>query len=227
MAACPSGALVLRSMSLERCPEIREELLISPEQAEQFFRSRRSIRGYKDLPVEKEKLEKLIEWAGYAPSAHNRRPVRLLVLHGREEVSRVAEQVVEWMKGIMERAPSVAKEFHFDRVVSGWEEGLDPVCRSAPCLVFAHADQDARLAQVDCVLTLGYMELAAPVLGLGATWAGYVMAAADNSPRVAKTLDLPKGHKLHGALMIGYPALNFVRVPFREPPETVWRGTNK
>src|SRR5512136_311030 len=73
VAVCPTGALTLNTMRPEDCPQIEKELLINLEQAEQFLRSRRSIRNYMDKPVERDKLNKLIQVSGYAPSAHNSR----------------------------------------------------------------------------------------------------------------------------------------------------------
>jgi NAD-dependent dihydropyrimidine dehydrogenase PreA subunit len=64
VAVCPTGAFSLEWLSPEECPAIRKELMLSPEQAEQFLRSRRSIRVFKDKPVERAKLEKLIEVGG-------------------------------------------------------------------------------------------------------------------------------------------------------------------
>jgi len=71
VAVCPTGALSREHMSPEDCPPVQKDLVISPKQAEQFFRSRRSIRNYKDKPVERAKLNKLIEIASYAPSARH------------------------------------------------------------------------------------------------------------------------------------------------------------
>ena len=60
IAVCPHGALSHEYIRLEDCPEIRKELIINEAQAMQFLRSRRSIRLYKDRPVEREKIERLI-----------------------------------------------------------------------------------------------------------------------------------------------------------------------
>jgi len=40
------------------------------------LRSRRSIRHFKDKPVESDKLEKLLEIACFAPTAKNNQPWR-------------------------------------------------------------------------------------------------------------------------------------------------------
>lgn len=223
VAVCPTGALALHTMRPEDCPQIKKELLIDPEQAEQFFRSRRSIRNYKDRPVERDKLNKLIQVSGYAPSAHNGRPVHFLVIEDKAEVRRLSGLVVEWMRMMIKEAPTLAKTLRFDRLVRLWDVGKDPICRNAPHLIFAHANENARLANVDCILALAHAELMAPPLGLGATWAGYVMAATTSYPPLAEALNLPEGHKCFGVMMVGYPKLKFVRMPLRNPPAVTWR----
>jgi hypothetical protein len=61
VAICPNGALFHASAPIEKSPSIEVELEISEEQAEQFFRSRRSVHFFKKQPVERGKLARLIE----------------------------------------------------------------------------------------------------------------------------------------------------------------------
>ena len=69
VAVCPHGAFTHSMLKHEDFPPINAALSLSPAQAEQFLRSRRSIRTYQDKPVEQEKLQKLIELAGTRPRA--------------------------------------------------------------------------------------------------------------------------------------------------------------
>ena len=223
VVVCPTGALALHTMEPGDCPQIKEELHIDLQQAEQFLRSRRSIRNYREKPVERDKLNKLIQVSGYAPSAHNDRPVHFLVIEDKGEVRRLSSLVVDWMRMTINEAPVLAKTFHFDRVVGLWDGGKDLICRNAPHLIVAHAAENARLAQVDCILALAYAELIAPPLGLGTTWSGYVMAATIFYPPLIKALNLPEGHKCFGVIMVGYPKLKFVRMPLRNLPAVEWR----
>jgi nitroreductase len=210
-------------MRPEDCPEIKGELLINLEQAEQFLRSRRSIRNYSEEPVERDKLNKLIQVSGYAPSARNARPVHFLVIEDKTEVRRLSGLVVDWMRITIKEAPALANRLYFDRVVALWDGQKDPICYNAPHLIIAHAAENARLAQVDCILALAYVELIAVPLGLGTTWAGFVMAAITSYPPLVETVDLPKGHKCFGVMMVGYPKLKFMRMPLRNPPAVAWR----
>ena len=81
VAVCPHGALSHKDVRVENSPEILEELKISMKQAEQFLRSRRSIRVYQTKPVDKNTVKKLIQVASCAPTAGNSQMVEWLVLH--------------------------------------------------------------------------------------------------------------------------------------------------
>ncbi|MBL7174372.1 MAG: nitroreductase family protein [Desulfobacteraceae bacterium] len=227
VVVCPTGALSRETMNPEDCPPIKKDLIISPEQAEQFFRSRRSIRNYKEKPVGRDKLNKLIEIAGYAPSAHNARPVHFLVIEDTSEVRNLAGMVIEGMRLMIKDAPELAESLHLDRVVGFWESGNDPICRNAPHLIIAHAPEIGGMPHEDCVLALAYLELAAPTLGLGCTWAGYIMSAIISHPPFVEALDLPEGHKCFGVMMVGYPKFKFLRIPLRNTLPVTWRSTKQ
>jgi len=79
-AVCPSASLSHADIPPESCTPIEKKLGITTEQGVQFVRNRRSIRRYKDKPVDRADLEQLIDIARYAPSGHNSRPVEWLVL---------------------------------------------------------------------------------------------------------------------------------------------------
>jgi nitroreductase len=118
---------------------------------------------------------------------------------------------------------ALAKGLHLDWVVGLWDGGKDPICNNAPHLIIAHAAENSPMAQVDCILALAYAEFIALPLGLGTTWAGYVMAATIFYPPLTEALNLPKGQKCFGVIMVGYPKLKFVRMPLRNPPAVAWR----
>ncbi len=223
VAVCPHGAMNHSAMTTEQCPPIREELMIGAEQAEQFLRMRRSIRTYKKKAVDKELLSRLIHIARYAPSGHNTQPVEWLVVSDPDEVYRLAGVVVDWMRHLVGEGSPLVEMMHLDRVIEGWEAGADRILRKAPHLVITHAHQEVRTAQSSSTIALTYMELMAPVLGLGACWAGYFMAAALFWPPLAQALQLPKDHAVFGAMMVGYPQFTYHRLPERREPAITWR----
>ena len=223
VAACPYGACSLDTMPSASCPPVRPEWRLSPEQAEHFLRSRRSIRVYKETPVEEGRLERLIRTARYAPSGHNCQPVRWLVISGREQVGALAAHTVDWMRSICTAKPEAGRRMSLDRIVAGWDAGRDLVCRGAPHLVVAHAPKSDPTAPSACTLALAYLELAAPSHGLGCCWAGYLHMATLHWPLLQEALALPAGDAFQGALLVGEPRYRYHRLPLRCEPEVTWR----
>jgi nitroreductase/NAD-dependent dihydropyrimidine dehydrogenase PreA subunit len=223
VAVCPHAALSLKTMSLQDCPPVRRELFLTPDHAEHFLRSRRSIRTYKDKPVDRPTLAKLIEMARYAPSGSNLQPVHWLVIETTETVRSLAGLVVDWMRVVIAKHPEIAQPMRLDRVVEAWERGQDRVLRGAPHLIVAHGLKSLPSAQPACVIALTYLELAAAPLGLGACWAGYFNAAASAYPPMMESLRLPEGHQSFGAMMVGYRKYDYHRLPLRNETRVSWR----
>ncbi len=223
VAVCPSASLSHNTMPVERCTPVEDGLRISPAACEQFLRSRRSIRLYKNRQVSRDELQRLIEIARYAPSGHNSQGVRWLVLGNREELQRLSSVVVDWMHWVIVNMPEMAEYMHLDRTVRRWREGDDVILRNAPAVIVAHAPAEDRHASSTCTIALSYLELAAFGRGLGTCWAGYFNAAASSFPPMAKALGLPEGHQSFGAMMVGYPGIIYRRLPERNIPEITWR----
>lgn len=223
VAVCPKGAMSHQKMAAADCPSVQKELLLSPEQMEQFLRYRRSIRVYKDRGVEKAKITRLIDIARHAPSARNLQPVHWHVIYNRDDVQKLSGLVVDWMRHLIKEKSPLATAMHLDLLVSAWDSGKDRICRDAPHLVVAHAPKDDRTAPVACTIALAYFELAAVPLGLGACWAGYFNTAANLWPPLQAALSLPDGHISYGAMMVGYSKYSYRRLPFRNDPKVTWR----
>ena len=110
-----------------------------------------------------------------------------------------------------------------DRVVKGWEAGMDPICRNAPHVIVTHAPKNNPAAPAACTIAISYLDLAAPSFGLGACWAGYFNTAATMWPPMQEALGLPEGDTCFGSIMIGYPKYSYYRLPRRNEPEITWR----
>lgn len=222
VAICPKGAFSLETISPEACLPIQKELILSPEQAEHFLRSRRSVRLYKNQPVPRGRFEKALSMACCAPTGSNKQPVKWLVFDKQADVNDIASHVIAWMKLVLETHPDIAATMNFDRLIEQWNLGIDRICRGAPQLVFAHASNEFGSAPADCHTALAYLELALPSLGLGSCWAGYVNYAATQWPGLSEKLGLPENHTCHGALMVGIPKTRYARAPKRNEPDITY-----
>ena len=223
VAVCPTEAFSLNWLSPGKCLPVRKEISITRQQAEQFLRSRRSIRNFKDKSVERQKLEKLLEIACFAPSAKNSQPWHWTVIEDPSDVRRLAGMVIDWMRSVIKRHPKQAEQRGFVRVVSAWDAGEERICRGAPHIIVVHGDKGYGFGAEDGALALSYLELFAPTLGLGSCWGGYFYSAVNAYPPLFEALDLPSDHRAFGAVMVGYAKLKYQRLPLRNEPRVNWK----
>jgi len=144
-----------------------------------LIQKRYSVRAYKSLPVEEEKVHQVLEAARLAPTAANKQPFRFIVIKtkGREEdLKRIYGR--EWFI----KAPIV-------------------ICA---CAVISEAwiRRDGKnYADIDTTIAMDHLILAAAELGLGTCW----IAAFDPS-EARKILKLPAGVEPVAITPLGYPA---------------------
>jgi len=221
VAVCPHGALSHERVPIEKSPIIKKKLIIDEEQAIQFLRSRRSIRFYENKPVEKEKIQKLIEVARYAPTAGNMQPVEWLVISDRSLLKTLAGMTIDWLRQRLKDEPNLAKFYPpFQSILAQWDSGIDSVLRNTPVLIVASAPKEAVNGMVDVTLALSYLDLFAPTMGLGTCWAGLLQGAILSSPSLKEIMGMPARHPHHYPLMLGYPKLKrYCRLPERKQPK--------
>lgn len=222
VAICPHSALDHAQVPRDSSPLIEKDLEINENQTVQFLRSRRSIRFFKDQPVEREKLQRLIEIARYAPSGGNLQLVEWLVFRDPDTIKGIAERTVTWMRKVLEKAPKSVPPY-FPLIVGAWDMGYNSVTWSAPALLLASAPKKATTGMVDVTLALAYFELAASKLDLGTCWAGLIYGAMQASAAVREAVGLPEGHTYHYPMMVGYPKAKYRRVPERNAPKITWK----
>jgi nitroreductase/NAD-dependent dihydropyrimidine dehydrogenase PreA subunit len=225
VAVCPKHALSHARVSIEDCLPIEKALVIDEKQAVQFLRSRRSIRVYKDKPVETKKIQRLIEIARYAPTGSNTQLVKWVVFNGQEKVKRLAGFVADWMRDILEHDPDNAPfpKLHLSLYLAAWDAGFDGILRSAPAVVVAMAPQEAGNGIVDPTIALAYLDLAAPTLGIGTCWAGLLCRAAKTWPPLQEAIGISEAYPYFYPLMLGYPQFAYRRLPERKPPKIEWK----
>lgn len=217
------GPLTQITMKPQECPAVDAKLLPTAEQVKHLLSARRSIRVYRQEPVDRELLAGLLDSAGYAPTAFNGRPVNWLVISGAKDVDYLSGLVIAWMGLAIKEDPVLAETLNLKRMVAAWEAGEDRICRRAPHVIVAHADGKIAGARTSCTLALGYLELAAFSLGLGACWAGFFTGAAKRYPPLRQALNLPDGHEVFGAMLLGYPEYRYLRVPLRKKASVTWK----
>lgn len=215
MAVCMADALDISISPLSESPSVDKALLPDPESVKHFLESRRSIRTYKKKVVDHSVLKQILDVSCYAPSAHNSQPVHWIMVEDPAKVKRIAGMVVDYMRDIK----------IFPGLIRAWDQGVDKVLRGAPHLAIAHAaPKGSEHIVEDCTLATAYLDLAAHSHGIGSCWAGFLVQAIhfEYQP-VIDELELPEGHRVYTALMLGYPKFRYRHIPRRDPVSVTWR----
>lgn len=152
--------------------------------------ARRSIRQYKDRPVNRDTVQTLLTCGINAPNGMNKQPWAIRVTDNPEYINGVTE-VFKKVNPKMAEAPEFKNMF-----------------RNAPTIIFVANDPTASSSQIDCGLLGENIMLAAQALGLGTCCLGSSAAFIQNNPQASEYLErlnLPKGYKLLYCIAVGYP----------------------
>jgi len=177
----------------------------------EIIENRRSIRVFEDRPVPQEVVDKLLETAVLAPSAHNAQHWRFVVMTKREDKLRFAERM-----GIDHRTAMLAQGMS-ETDVESRAKAREERISGAPVIVLlcldtadvrnfndaTRDDGDYLMGVQSVALAGGHLLLAAHAEGLGAVW---ICAPLFAPERVREALDLPPNWIPQGMISLGYPA---------------------
>jgi len=243
VAVCPADAVQDSLGTRKQNPLLDPASLPSAKALQLFFRSRRSIRVYRDRPVSRKDMEKILEAGTCAPTAGNRQDVAYVVMTDREQIRELREMVFPivrrmflqfnkpLIKPILEASigpESVAslKEYLplLDLYQERWEKrGEDRIFFHAPTLLIVHGTRFDDTVGVSCAVVLYQASLMAHALNVGSCYNGFLQVAINNNRKVKQWLGIPWRNKCYGALTLGYPKVSYRRMVRREPPNVTWR----
>ena len=240
MAVCPADAIDHSACPRERVHPLDSTLVPSEAQVREMTRMRRSVRVFKDRPVERATVEKLIEAAALAPSAHNYRTTAYVVVDDesvRKEIlaltvacyKKIAKQLTNPLVRTVLR-PVLGKAVRevmdvvpdFLDLVAAFERGEDPVFHNAPCILVAHAPHGVFFHEANAQLAIHNATFAAQSMGLGSVQFGYLVSACEREKRLLRLLSIPQSNKVYAAMGVGYPRLPFENWIERPAPQVEW-----
>lgn len=242
MAICPEDAIRLPVVNPEEFKPLpaRNELP-RPEQLMDLFRFRRSVRRFKNRPVEREKIEKIIEAGRFAPTGGNFQPFRFTVIQTPERISNIrnliidnlvkqADRTEEELSEKLKRGESLTQSETIEKNYAGNmramadpnKKGVDRLLWNAPVLIALYVPPAVTSPGVDAGLTGMQMALMAETLGLGTCFIGFVPGAAAVLPDLRRAMQVPEDHTVALAFIAGYPDFEYLRFVSRKPARIKW-----
>ena len=109
VAVCPTGAIQdPLAMKTDNRPYSFDDFP-SSKSLQLLFRTRRSVRKYKDKPISRPVLEKILDAGRYAPTGGNRPDVHFIVITSPEEIEWLRRAVLESVLGMFRKLQKLAK----------------------------------------------------------------------------------------------------------------------
>ena len=167
--------------------------------------TRRSTRNYKPEPVEKEKIDQILEAGRQAPSGGNNQTCHFFVIRNRDVLDRLSAMVEKAFAG-MEVTENTYKSMKHS--IEASKKGGYVFCYNAPVLIVAANRRDYGNNIADCACAIENMMVAANALDLGSCWINQ-LKWLNEEPEIVDYLrgfGLKDDERVYGAVIIGYPA---------------------
>jgi len=202
-----------------------------------FLTLRRSVRVFKDKPVERELIERILEAASTAPMGIPPHSTEVVVIDERKELDFLLEELVKDYSSMVKafanpigraivRLSAGAEDFAVlkDYIVdlaryaneAYHRDGTDRYMYKAPVVMLFHGNRWAMSYEENAHLICNYAMLAAVSLGLGNTIIGLIPPIVDRSKVLRERYGIPKDNKVCTSLILGYPKYRYKKSIHRD-----------
>lgn len=149
--------------------------------------TRRSIRQYKDGPVDRETMQTIMECGINAPSGQNRQSWEIRVIDNPDVMAEIVDLMAEGNPDA--------------------DKGMIKGCfRNAPTMVFIANDPSYDFSVIDCGILSQNIMLSGWSLGVGSVCLGSPIRFLRNAPEAIERLGFSKGYTPVICIGMGYPA---------------------
>lgn len=238
-AVCQNSAIQVGDLATAELDSTRH-LDIDDNQLLSFLKQRRSIRRYKDKPVPREMIDRIINAAHCAPTGTGRSTTGVVVMDQPKTLAAFSELVYgmyeELEKNLKHPVARIfvkrkagKKNYRMlqDFVMPGmhwyirwYREGIsNEVLRDCPALMLFHSPINEPVGSENCLLAAFHAILMTQVMGIGACLNDLIPPACNRVPEIRRLLDLSDDREVYASITLGYPRYDFKRIPPRRLAE--------
>lgn len=229
MAVCPTKSVHVKGLS----DDDFYELARTKSKYKSFIdvlSSRRSVRTFKNRPVNEELIDEIIDTLSYAPFGAAPEKMEISIINNRKTIESALPLISDFLNGIKKliENPIAAKVL---RLLTGKEEfqtiknhiypiakgGIynldngDGITRGAPSIITIHAPKDAEAHSNNGIIYATYIMLAAHAIGLGATMTECVIPPINRSKKLKQIFQIPDNNEAIMSVIVGYPKYHYKR----------------
>ncbi len=234
MAVCRTKSITIDGLSYET--DFLELPVYEPGNlAKPFFeliRSRRAVRNFKDKPVPKALLEKIVEAVTFAPPGFPPLKTEIIVVENTELIRESLPYMIRLYDSLVRMMKKPVFRFFIKREVGDkkfrtMQEHLipllisrlpalkdgteDTLARNAPAMILFIADKNGEDISQDISIAATYGMLASHSLGLGGSVMDIIPPAVNKDKELRKMFGIQEDREVITSLIIGYPRYRYQR----------------
>jgi nitroreductase/NAD-dependent dihydropyrimidine dehydrogenase PreA subunit len=239
VAVCSESAIRVVSMKDEEF-DVVKELEIDEHQLLSLMKQRRSVRRYKDKPVPKEIINRIIDAVHSSPTGTGRRTTGVIVIDNPKTLAKFSELVYEMYEKLEKNLKNPIARFFIRRKVgekkirtlqefvmpgmywySRWyrEGKSNEILRDCPVLMLFHSPIYEPTGDENCFIAAFHAIMMAHVMKIGTCFNGLIPPACNKVSEIRKLLNLPNDREIYASITMGYSKYQFKRIIPRQLDE--------
>lgn len=168
---------------------------------------RRAVRRYKDLPVDHELVQKILDAGRMAPSAINKQPWKFYILTNRETIKAFSKEIAKVTARVFVKGHTgdvLKSAIHLLHMLKSGDlfKRPDLIFHGAPIVIFITAPRENEWAPIDIGMCAQNMMLAAKAYDLDSCPVG--LAKYVEQTKIFSRLQVPLSEQVHLAVILGY-----------------------
>jgi nitroreductase/NAD-dependent dihydropyrimidine dehydrogenase PreA subunit len=230
-AVCPTHAIRVDKLAGEIFEPV-PELNLRENQLLDLMKHRRSVRRYKDKPVPRDILDRILEAVHLAPTGTGSRSTGVIVIDNPEMLKSLSEHFFTLYEKLEKAISNPIARFIIKKregkvklntlqtfVIPGmqwyskwYREGIsNEILRDCPVLILFYSPIFEPMAEDNCTIAAFHAIFMAELLGIGTCFNQLIPPACNHDSEVKKLLNLPDNCEVYASLTAGYPKYSFKR----------------
>ena len=238
-AVCPTGSITVDGLDADAFDELAP-VDISDGQMLTLLRQRRSVRRYKDRPVPREVLDRIVEAVHASPTGAASMSNGVIIVDRRDVIETMMEHIYAMYEKLDRTLANPIGRFFIKRKAGARSVGIldrfvmpgmrwyirwrkegrgDEISRDCQALILFYGPADEPMVEANCTVAAFHAILMAEILGVGACFNHLIPAACNRSPELRAMLSLAEDAEVHAGVTLGYPEIKFLRAIPRRAAE--------
>lgn len=236
VAICPKNAITLESLNEEDFAPINE-LDIDDVQFLSLLKQRRSIRRYKEKPVPREIIDRIIDAVHSSPTGTGKRTTGVIVVDNPKTLATLSELSYDMYEGLEKNLNNPIARFIIKRreglktlktlvdfVMPGmhwyirwFHDGKsNEILRDCPTLMLFHSPIYEPVGKENCIIAAFHAILMAQIMQIGTCFNDLIPPACNRIPEIRKLIGLPSDREVNASITMGYSKYKFKRIAPRK-----------